>query len=105
MNYIIDLRFLELDLSPIWETGLWIPLPAMIASFIAMVAVWDGNLNGFELLGVDPCKPYKLIANTSGQENQPSSISIHGHGEEGNACRWEGIGTRSNGCIPIRDIS
>ena len=60
LNYFIDFGFFKLALGPIWEKGLWISLPAIIATFIAMVTVfWDRKFNGFELHGVDFCKPYK----------------------------------------------
>ena len=60
MNCVIDLGLSDLPFGPIWETRLRITLPAIIASFRAMVTVlWDRRLSGFELLGVNLCKPCK----------------------------------------------
>jgi hypothetical protein len=54
MNCVIDLGLSDLPFGPIWETRLRITLPAIIASFRAMVTVlWDRRLSAFELLGVD----------------------------------------------------
>ena len=60
IDCVIDLGFLDLPFGPIWETGLWISLPATVTFFRAMVTVlWDRGGLGFELLGIDLCKPYK----------------------------------------------
>ena len=57
MNYIIDLGFFDLPFGPIWETGLWIPLPASIAFFRAMVTFfWDRRCDALELFGIDSCE-------------------------------------------------
>ena len=99
MNYFIDLGFFDLLFGPIWKTRLWIPLPATIASFRAMVTLyWDRRCNAFELFGIDFCVLIILLVidsqDTCNQKNRPSARSIHGQGAKGAACRWEGFGTR-----------
>ena len=60
MNCVIDLGLSDLPFGPIWEKGLRIFCPASVAICRVMVTVlWDRRLNGFELFGVDLCKPYK----------------------------------------------
>lgn len=60
MNYIIDLGFSDLPFGPIWETGLWIPLPASIAIFRTMVTfLWDRRCDAFELFLIDSCELHK----------------------------------------------
>ena len=64
MKCAIDGGFPDLPFGPIWEKGLRISRPASVAFFRAMVTVlWDRVISGFELLGVDLCKPYKYTGN------------------------------------------
>ena len=57
MNYIEDLGFFDLLFGPIWETRLWIPFPAAVASFRAMVTLlWNRRCNAFELFAIDACE-------------------------------------------------
>ena len=110
MNYIVDFGFFDLPLGPIWEKGLWIPLPASIASFRAMVTLlWDRRFDTFELFLIDTCELHKHSDDgryMCSQKNRPSSRSIHGHGAEGAACRWEGCGTRfESSCKESKDRS
>ena len=75
MNCVIDLGFLDLPLGPIWEKGLRISRPASVAFFRAMVTgLWDRRLNGFELLGVDLCKPYKYNEHVLFRARKPTVV-------------------------------
>ena len=58
MNCIINLGFSNLPFGPIWEMGFRIFRPASVA-FCMVTRRWDRRLSGFELCGVDRCKPYK----------------------------------------------
>jgi hypothetical protein len=60
MNCVIDLGFLDLRFGPIWVKGFRISCPTSVAFCRVMVAgLWDRRVNGFELPGIDLCKPYK----------------------------------------------